>query len=469
MKKRIIKTLYLVALGGFALPAFATDLMEIYQEATQYDQVFQAAKATRLSVGETLPQNIAPLLPQLSATANTTGNYYNAIVAPKSPVVVANAIPTDNTGIRKFNSNGYAVTLTQPLINFNQWMLVNKAKATVNQANATFGAAAQDLIIRVAQTYFSVLLAQDNLEFAQAQTKANAEKLKLAQQRYAVGMDAIASVNDAQASYDRTYAQQIAAENNLRNANEALRQITGQTYSHLESFKTPIPLLTPRPYNVEEWVNAGAKQNLTLLAQRFATEAARENIKANFGNHLPTVSAVGTYGTGYGQQLGSVNAVQASAAIQLNVPLYQGGLINSKVRQAEDDYATVSANRENTYRTVVVGVRQNYNNVMAGISKIKADQQAIISAQSSLESNTEQYKVGTSTMIDVLIALQNVYNAKQNYASDQYNYLLSTLQLKQAAGTLGPNDLAQINLWLHSKVTKSQNTKTQPKHLLKTS
>lgn len=456
-------------LGGFSLPAFATDLMEIYQEATQYDQVFQAAKATRLSVGETLPQNIAPLLPQLSAIANTTGNYYNALVAPKTPPILAGDIPTDNTGIKKYNSNGYTVTLTQPLINFNQWMLVSKAKATVNQANATFGAAAQALIIRVAQAYFNVLLAQDNLEFAQAQTKANAEKLKLAQQRYAVGMDAIASVNDAQAGYDRTYAQQIAAENNLRNANEALRQITGQTYSHLESFKTAIPLLTPRPYNVEDWVNAGAKQNLTLLAQRFATEAARENIKANFGNHLPTVSAVGTYGPNYGQQLGTVNAVQASAAIQVNVPLYQGGLVNSQVRQAEDDYATAAANRENAYRTVVVGVRQNYNNVMAGISKIKADQQAIVSAQSSLDSNTEQYKVGTSTMIDVLIALQNVYNAKQNYASDQYNYLLSTLQLKQAAGTLGPNDLAEINLWLHSRAAKSQNAKTKSERLLKTS
>lgn len=469
-KKIIIKFIFAIVIGGFALPVFATDLMDIYKQAVFSDQVFQAAKATRVSVGESLPQSIAPLLPQLNIQgANTTWNYNNNISAPKIPPRFVGDIPQDQTGIIKFNSNSYTLTLSQPLINFSQWMLVSQAKAIVNQANATFGAAAQDLIIRVATAYFNVLLAQDNLQFAQAQTNANAEQLKQARQRYEVGVDAIISVNNAQASYDKAAAQQIAAENALRNAQEALRQLTGQTYANIEGFKIELPLLSPQPFNVEEWVSAGAKQNLTLLAQRFATEAARENIKVNFGGHLPTVSAVGTYGGSNGQQLGTVNGYNGTVALQVSVPIYQGGLVNSQVRQAQADYVTASANRENTYRAVIVTTRQNYNNVLAGISKIKADRQAIVSAQSSLDSTSEQYKVGAATMVDVLISLQNLYSAKQIYASDQYTYLLSTLQLKQAAGTLGPNDLQEINQWLHDTKKSRAQAKPSVKHAKKKS
>lgn len=438
---------------GLSAPVFATDLMDIYQQALVSDQVFQAAKSTRLSVGESVPQSIAPLLPQLSIQgANTTWNYNKTT----SVSVATGATPSDQLGTVKYNSNSYTLTLSQPLINFSQWMLVNKAQATVNQANATFGAAAQDLIIRVATAYFNVLLAQDNLQVSQAQTNANAEQLKQARQRYEVGMDAIVAVNDAQASFDKANAQQIAAENALRNAQEALRQLTGQTYVSIEGFKITLPLLSPNPSDAEAWVSAGVKQNLTLLAQRFATEAARENIKVNMGGHLPTVNAVGTYGRNNGQTLGTTNTLNGAVSLQVSVPLYQGGLVNSQVRQAQDDYATASAQRENTYRAVMVSTRQNYNNVLSGISKLKADRQAIVSAQSSVDSTSAQYKVGASTMVDVLTALENLFAAKQIYATDQYNYLLSTLQLKQAAGTLGPNDLQEINQWLHAPVKTSQ-------------
>jgi len=440
MKKIISRYLLALSLTSLATPAFATDLVDIFQQAVDSDPVYQAAKSTRLSVHEQLPQSVAALLPNLSATASAATNNTNILTAAPATGL--------QTGSATYSSNGYAINLTQPLISFSDWMQVSKANATVKQADANFGAATQDLIIRVATAYFNVLQAQESLSYVQAQKAVTVRQLDQAKHRFNAGENAMTSVYDAQAAYDKAVAQEITAQNILRNNQEALRQLTGQTYSSLDSFKTAIPLLTPKPANIEQWITASTRQNLPLLAQGFAVQAARENIKVNFGGHLPTVDAVGSYGRTNGQVEG-VNQTQSSAGIQVTIPLFAGGMVNSQVRQAQYDYQTATSNRENTYRSVIITTRQKYNDVLAGISKIKADRQTILSAQASLDSTEEGYKVGSSTMVDVLIAVQNLYNAKQALTLDEYNYLLSTLQLKQAAGTLSPNDLAEINKWLH--------------------
>jgi outer membrane protein len=274
--------------------------------------------------------------------------------------------------------------------------------------------------------------------------------LNQAQKRVQVGLDALTSVYEAKAAYDKSLAEEISAENTLRNNQEALRQLTGQTYSSINCLIKKIPLQTPQPENIEDWINTATQHNLKLMAARYGVEITREKIKMQASEHLPSLSLIGNYGkTGTFNNVPSpLNENNGTLGLELDVPLFAGGSVSSKTRQAQYDFQTASANLDNTYRLLIITTRQKYNDILADISKIKAEQQAIQSAQLSLDSTEESYKAGTRTVVDVLIAQQNLYDAKRTAASDQYNYLLDTLLLKQAAGSLRPEDLAQINQWL---------------------
>lgn len=408
--------------------AFAADLIDIYKATLNSDPTYQAAVSTRLSQREAIPQSIAALLPNISAKANLTNNYQNN-TQPPTP------------------SQGYDISIKQPLININAWLAVKQANNAGMQANLSLAAAAQDLIFRVATAYFNVLSAQDALRLTQAEKAADSKQLNQAQKRVQVGLDALTSVYEAKAAYDKSLATEISAENTLRNNQEALRQLTGQTYSSIKAFKKNIPLQTPQPENIEVWINAATQNNLKLMAARYGVEVAREKIKMQASGHLPSLSLTGDYGktATFNNVSNSLNKNGGTLGLELDVPLFAGGAVSSKTRQAQYDFETASANLDNTYRLLIINTRQKYNDVLADISKIQAEQQAIKSAQLSLDSTEESYKAGTRTIVDVLIAQQNLYDAKHATASDQYNYLLDTLLLKQAAGSLKPDDLVQIN------------------------
>lgn len=426
-------------------PAFAVDLIDIYKTALKNDPIYQAAVSTRLSQREAIPQSVAALLPNISAQANISNNYQNISQSP---------IPGQPNGVSNFQSKTYNISIRQPLINVNDWLAVKQANNAGKQADLTLAAAAQDLIFRVANAYFNVLSAQDSLRFAQAEKIADSKQLNQAQKRVQVGLDALTSVYEAKAAYDKSLAIEISAENTLRNNQEALRQLTGQTYFSINHFVKKIPLQTPQPANIEEWVNAATQHNLKLMAARYSVEVAREKIKIQASGHLPNLSLIGSYGNTdtFRYIPNSENENNGTLGLELDIPLFAGGAVSSKTRQAQYDFQTANANLDNTYRMLIINTRQKFNNVLADISKIKAEQQAIKSAQLSLNSTEESYKAGTRTIVDVLIAQQDLYDAKRTAASDQYKYLLDTLSLKQAAGSLKPDDLAQINQWLSPNI-----------------
>jgi outer membrane protein len=417
------------------------DLIDIYKAALYSDPLYQAAVSTRLSQREAIPQSVAALLPNISAQANISSNYQNITQPP---------LPGQPNGMSNFQSQGYNISIRQPLIKVNDWLAVKQANNVGKQADLTLAAAAQDLIFRVANAYFNVLSAQDTLRFTQAEKIAESRQLNQAQKRVQVGLDALTSVYEAKAAYDKSLAEEISAENTLRNNQEALRQLTGQTYSSINCLIKKIPLQTPQPENIEDWINTATQHNLKLMAARYGVEITREKIKMQASEHLPSLSLIGNYGkTGTFNNVPSpLNENNGTLGLELDVPLFAGGSVSSKTRQAQYDFQTASANLDNTYRLLIITTRQKYNDILADISKIKAEQQAIQSAQLSLDSTEESYKAGTRTVVDVLIAQQNLYDAKRTAASDQYNYLLDTLLLKQAAGSLRPEDLAQINQWL---------------------
>lgn len=422
-------------------PTFAADLIEIYKAALNSDPIYQAAVSTRLSQREAIPQSVAALLPNISAQANVSNNYQNISQLPTTG---------QPNGISNFQSQGYNISFRQPLINFNDWLAVKQANNAGKQADLTLAAAAEDLIFRVATAYFNVLSAQDTLQLAKAEKDADNKQLNQAQKRVQVGLDALTSVYEAKAAYDKSLATEISAENTLRNNQEALRQLTRQTYSSIKAFTKNIPLQSPLPNNIEQWITAATQNNLTLMAARYGVEVAREKIKMQASGHLPSLSIIGNYGKTdtFNNVPSSLNKNGGTLGVELDVPIFAGGAVSSKTRQAQYDFQTVSANLDNIYRLLIINTRQKFNDVLADISKIKAEKQAIKSAQLSLDSTEESYKAGTRTVVDVLIAQQNLYDAKRIAASDQYNYLLDTLLLKQAAGSLKPDDLIQINQFL---------------------
>lgn len=441
MKKFIYSFVCLAGLSSFT---YAADLMEIYNQALQSDPQFQSAHAAYLSVNQNVPIARSQLLPNLSAQGTISAKQDNAAKANGMSSTIS------------YEDQTYGLTLNQPIFNFASWAKLKQASAAAKQAQAQYDAAAQDLMTRVAKAYFAVLEAQDNLQLAQAEKRATAKQLDQAKQRYKVGLDAITSVYDAQASYDTIVAQEIATQNDLANRREELREITGQFHDELAALKPRLPLISPQPANIEGWVETAKSQNFILNAARYSTDAAKQNINANFAGHLPTLMATASYANGIKSKespiAGRLDTNGSSVGLQLTVPLFAGGGVSAKTKQAQYDYQKALADLENTYRNTIDLTRQAYNAVNAYISKIKADRQAIVSSESSLRSTEAAFKVGTRTIVEVLLAQKNLFQAQRLYAKDQYTYINSILALKQQAGTLSPGDLQEINNWLKREI-----------------
>lgn len=442
------RTLFLLLTCGIVSNAYATDLFTVYQEALKCDPVLAQAEATRNSVQEGVPQSRAGLLPSLISSGSLIDDRNSEQnVSSEKGFLIGPA--SSGSG----NQHSYQLSLDQPIFNFQNWMKLRASKDTAKKADATYNAAFQDLIIRVSTAYFNVLQAQDKLRFIKANKKAVGDQLKQIKERYQVGMATMTDVYQAQANYDSLNAQEITAQNTVMNNFEALRQITGQSYHKLDPIGAHFSLISPMPANSQEWIRAGENNNWTLLAARYAEQAARENIRVNYAGHFPTLDATEQFQHGNGAALGfpqntTSNVWRSDVGLQVKLPLYQGGLVMSQTRQAQDDYLVASDAMVAAHRLVVFQAQQAYNNVMASISTVKADRIAITSNQSALDSIVAGYQAGTKTILDVLTAQQNLYQAESNLSADQNTYILNTLALKQAAGSLNAGDVLAVNRWL---------------------
>lgn len=419
----------------------ATDLMDIYKQALENDTQFKTAYDTYMSSTESIPQARAALYPQIGINSSVGRNLQNVI--------------TGGTGTHlTYNSNQWQVTASQAVFNYQAWAQVQQAKDSVKSAQATFNDAAQNLLLRTAKAYFDVLFAKDTLVFAEAKKRANKRQYEQATQRFNVGLDAITSVYEAKAAYDQSIATVIAARNNQINQSENLRKLTNHVYETLAPLKnSKIPLIKPAPNNVNEWIDAGLKQNYNLLAAKYSVETSKENVKALSAGNWPVFSiqsnASQTHSTVDSTSFfAPTKQTQASVAFSMNFPIFQGGLVQSKTRQAQYDFQSTAEKLEQTYRDIVVNTRIAFNTINDGISKVQADRQTVISQRNSLESTEAQFEVGTRTMVDVVNAQQRLFEAQEQLANDQYNLINSILLLKYLAGSLNVNDLEQVNSWL---------------------
>ena len=433
--------IFALATMGATFQAGAADLLETYHAARNQDAVFGAARAAQRAGHEKLPQGRSLLLPNVNLTANNTYN--------DTAIQYHSATPAANN---QYNNHGYGMTLVQPLFNQPKWMSYSESKVQVEQTDAQFSNAEQDLILRVAQAYFDVLLAQDSVQLAGAQKTAITEQLQQAKRNFEVGTSTITDTHEAQARYDLTSAQEIAARNNLEISKRALQLLTNTVVGELHPLGQQFQLEEPQPVNMEQWVDEAQQHNRQVAIVQAAAELARQEVQRSYAGNYPTVDLVANYSKNYanGSSLGVASDNRAtSVGVQLNFALYQGGAIASRQREAEANLERAAEELESARRNAALQTRQAYLSVVNGIAQIKALQQALVSSESLLQASKLGQEVGVRTNLDVLNAQQQLYSTRRDLYQAEYGFLINRLKLKAAAGTLIEDDLALINRALY--------------------
>ncbi len=424
----------LVLLLGAALaapPAGAENLSDVYRDALAFDAQYASARALYQAAEERLPQARAGLLPNVGANANLRQNKVESSAFPSST----------------FTSSGWGINAVQPIFRWQNWVAVDEAQAQIKAAESQLKGAGQDLILRTAQAYFDVLQAEDNIEFIRAQEAAISEQLASAKRSFEVGTATITDTNEAQARYDLATSQEIAALNDLQIRNRALFKVTGKNYGKLARLIPKADLVQPDPANMDVWVNRAQEGNVNVLVQRYLKTIADQEIQRTRAGHYPTLDLAASYADNRNQSFGStrIDSKSGILGLELNIPIYQGGLISSQVREAVANQEKARQDLENALRDATLQTDQAFLNAKNGAAQVKALEQALVSSQVSLESTQLGLEVGVRTNVDVLNAQQQVYSARKDLAAARYSFLLSVLNLKAAAGTLSVADLDEID------------------------
>lgn len=445
---------------GFLLAALASavfsaqaaptqyDLLEIYNLALVNDAQLAAARAGMQATQETVIQSRANLLPTLGATAN----------------IQYNRSTTDFTGGAdskdNYNSSGWGATLTQALFNLNSWHTYKQAQHSGDQASTEFANAEQQLILNVAQAYFTVLQSEDALLTNKAQERALKQQLDQARERFNVGLIAQTDVLDALAAYDNARVARIQAENQVFVSYENLRTIVNLDVTSIAHLEKEMPVAAPTPNDPEEWVNTALSTNLSLRAARQGLAASESQVKAAKSNHAPTVNAFASYNYTSNNSVANQTRLnsqgfpangdgnQTAIGVKLDLPLYSGGSVSSASRQASYLLQQAQQNYDQLLRTTNANTRNLFRTAKSDVDRIEAGCQVILSSESALKATQSGYEVGTRNITDVLNAQQTLYSSIGSYLNTRYEFILDTLKLKQAAGTLSPADLEELNKWM---------------------
>lgn len=435
---RMSAALALAAL--FSPSVWGADLLSIFKDALANDATYSSAKATLAAGQEALPQGLAGLLPTIGATANTTRNAAN--VTFRSPT----AFPS---GDRVFNTNGYSISLSQPLFRWNNWQTYEQSKLSVVQSEAVFAQAGQDLAVRVAQAYFDILNAQDNLQVAQSKKVAISEQLAQAKRNFEVGTSTIVDTNEAQSRYDLVIAEEIAAQNDLAVKLTALLLIIGKPAGVLSTLRPEVAIPAPQPAQIDKWVDAAEVGNYAVKAQEAAAEVARRAIEIQRSGHYPTLdlTASASRNSSSGNTTNNIGSDSTSSAIglQVAIPIYAGGAVDSRVRQAIANQDKAKADVEVQKRTAAQNARQFFLGVTNGLAQVRAFEAALTSSKTSLDSNKLGYEVGVRINIDVLNAQQQLYTTQRDLSKARYDTIVNGLRLKAATGGLKEEDIAAVN------------------------
>ena len=439
MRKNLFLVIWVISIT-LSLPLHAASLMEIYREALEHDAQYGSARAAYIAAQEKLPQGRAGLLPTINVTGTAQNQY------------IESSVRSDEVFIK---NRGIVVAATQPLFRIENFIIYEQSKNQVAQADARFVLAAQDLILRVAQGFFNALIAQSNLEVVQTQRKAIQQQLEQAKRNFEVGVSTIVDTHEAQARYDLTLSQEIAAKNALEISKRTLQGIINRFPDSL--VKTNIDKIIADKLdlahdNMEEWVNIAEQKNFSLKIQQITFDLAEQEISKAKAGHYPTLDLVAQYtdqqGVGGAITGRGLDLTSKSVGLQLHVPIFQGFSVQSRVREALANRDRARMDLENIRRTTGLQVRQQYLNATNGIAQVKALKQALASSKSQLDSTILGQEVGVRTEVDILNAQQQFFSARRDLVQAYYNYLMSRLRLKAEAGELDEEVLQEINALL---------------------
>jgi len=416
----------------------AADLLDVYHLAQANDPTFEAARYTLEAVQQRLPQARAGLLPTLAASGNSGKNRADTTFTDT---------PTVQRDIRTWN---WQLQLSQPLIRVQNVFAYNESASLVEQATVQFAQAEQDLVLRVAQAYFDVVVAEDGIAVADAQVKAMGEQLAIAKRGFQTGTTSVTDVDEAQSRVDLARSQRVAALNELEAKRSELEKVVGQMPDRLSVLKPSVVAPRPVPDDLPAWTAQAKDNNPLVRAQQAALAAAESSISKNRSEHLPTLDLTASYGNSYSSGSTTPNdystlSKSTMVGLQLNIPIYSGGSTNAKVSEAIATRFKTRADLEAARRQAVSDAKQAYAGIANGLAQIEALDSAMVSGQSAVKGNQVGYKLGIRINIDVLNAEQQLYTSQRDLTKARYDTLFQGLKLKAAAGVLTEEDLAAIN------------------------
>jgi outer membrane protein len=433
--------------------ANANDLKELYELAVTRDATLQAAHFQRDALVEARPQAIAQWLPQISANASATRERVSFATGPALGTQAADcAISSTGTTQRCYGTaHGLGLNMSQTLWSFQSFSQLKEANFQVAAAEANYQGAAQSLLLRVAQAYFGILSAADQLATNIAEREAFSTLLSQAKSRQQTGVGPRSAVDQAQAFYDATEQSVIDARNALDDADLALTEIVGQPVDRVAPLEEDIPLLSPEPASADDWVSTARQDNFAVRNAQLTMEAASRDISVQRGRGLPTIALTGSGSKITQDAVLGGNQRLDTIGVSFNWPLFQGGAIASAVRQSRALYRQAQANYEATQRDTERQTRAAFRGIVTGIQRIAVSRRAVESGQRAVEATRRNVEFGISTEFEVLSAQNNYYAAQRAYNQARYDYLTNVLTLKQQAGRLTEQDLVAIdNLLIES-------------------
>ena len=423
--------------------AAAEDVLQIYREALANDPTLASARANWIATQEVVPQARANLLPSVTLNANATGQDFHENLHTDPALTIS----------QRFPQYQYTVSASQPLYRQQNRVALDQAKQTVGQSDFVLASAQQDLVVRVAQAYLDVLLARFTIELTESQKAAVSENLAQAKRNFEVGTATITDTNDAQAKYDQIVAQEISTQNDLDNKLAALRAIIGRTPKELKPFGGKFEPQLPTPNSLEAWIEVAVRDNPQVRIAQANYDIAVLEVDRQRAGHYPTVDLVASFNQAYAGGTSGTSLTSAAAydsrlgviGLQLNVPLYLGGSIDSRVRQAVANQEKARQDLEAARRSAQLSAQTAFSGVTSGVAQVNAFEQAVKSAQVSYDSTKLGLEVGVRTNLDVLNQQQQVFQTRFNLAQSYYNFVINSLRLRQAVGTLTESDVAELN------------------------
>lgn len=440
MKKSLLSLLVGLSCALTSTISQAEDLLQVYDIATANDPTVLKAKAQADAQKFAKDSALGELLPTLGLRMS-----YGE---------------TDNDGYDGNDAQGYVfgssssdtfsrtLTLSQTVFSLGVWESLGIAEKQALQSETQYALVQQDLIVRIAQGYFDVLSKLDNLEFVQAEKRAIERQLEQTKQRYEVGLTAITDVHEAQAQFDRAVADEIVASNDVETARETLRTITGKYHSKLDALNTDTFSTVKPTKKSTDFIDIAKERNLSLQITKASLDIASDEIDRAQAGHYPTLGFEASYSDGLTNKAGADGKPRGDTTqigLTLNVPIYSGGKTQAATDRARANYVAASEDLEKSMRDITRSVITSYNQVVSDVATYRALEQAVVSAESALQATEAGFEVGTRTIVDVLVSTRNLYAAKRNLANLRYQYVLSSLRLKQATGTLSRADLEAIN------------------------